>query len=340
MQYSVLIDQKRALEWGLDISECAVLELVARAASWATPGTSGGKVFYQLTNAKMRAELPLFVKSERTTWRILERLEEKGLVERMPGTANCRLTDLGRQWNTDALPLAKMATPPCQNGNPPVAKMATPSIRVPGIIVPNQNTTPQPPQAGETGGFAEFYAKYPYKKAPGTARRAYNAAIKKATHEQIMDGLGRYVTDMDALRKKQAKAGEDPRQYAYPATWLNGERWADQPEPSAPTSAAGEKTARAVRESAEIDENERKLREAKRESEDIMEFFKSYPEEKKDEMLRQVDAFLESKGIATPHSKGMDLDPLASRVYQMARRSRIVYLVRPNWQLLAKLHTF
>lgn len=73
--------------------------------------------------------------------------------------------------------------------------------------------------------FGEFYGLYPRKKARGTALKAYKAARKKATHNQILDGLRRALPDF---------ASRPANKVPYPATWLNGEGWDDEPD------AAGE----------------------------------------------------------------------------------------------------
>lgn len=64
--------------------------------------------------------------------------------------------------------------------------------------------------------FDEFYKFYPKKVGKGQAVKAWRSAIKKASAEQIIAGLRRFDFNPD-------------RQYVpNPATWLNGERWADE----------------------------------------------------------------------------------------------------------------
>jgi hypothetical protein len=67
-----------------------------------------------------------------------------------------------------------------------------------------------------TSEFEHFYSRYPRKKSPGFARRAWTKARKKAGFDEIMAGLEQY------------KFSPDPAYQPYPATWLNGERWRDQ----------------------------------------------------------------------------------------------------------------
>ncbi|WP_285295443.1 helix-turn-helix domain-containing protein [Aureimonas altamirensis] len=73
-----------------------------------------------------------------------------------------------------------------------------------------------------------FWDAYPHKVGKGQARSAWIAARRKADLKAIMDGLLRYV---------QAK----PERIAWcnPATWLNGERWLDQPSETARNIGVG-----------------------------------------------------------------------------------------------------
>jgi len=76
--------------------------------------------------------------------------------------------------------------------------------------------------AAETSlGFAEFYAAYPRKEARRKAEQAWRAAVKRATPADILAGLARF--DFKPERQYQP----------MPATWLNQDRWADEPTPSA-----------------------------------------------------------------------------------------------------------
>jgi hypothetical protein len=72
-------------------------------------------------------------------------------------------------------------------------------------------------KADET--FDRFWAIYPDRKAKPKARQAWDKAIKKTDPEVIIVGVGRYIAD---LRQTGYAA-------AYPATWLNGRRWEDEP---------------------------------------------------------------------------------------------------------------
>ena len=63
--------------------------------------------------------------------------------------------------------------------------------------------------------FNEFWKEYPVKKDKGAAFRAFKAALKRATFEDILAGVIAYRND--PTRK--------PEFTKYPATWLNADSW-------------------------------------------------------------------------------------------------------------------
>ena len=66
--------------------------------------------------------------------------------------------------------------------------------------------------------FNEWYQNYPRKEGKGQARKAFKAALKKTDLETLKAGLAAYNKTVEGKEKKYI---------AMPATWLNGERWAD-----------------------------------------------------------------------------------------------------------------
>lgn len=66
--------------------------------------------------------------------------------------------------------------------------------------------------------FDEFWAAYPRRKEKLRARTAYDKALKVGTHEEIMAGVRKYVTEV---------RGRDERYTKHPATWLNAGCWMD-----------------------------------------------------------------------------------------------------------------
>ena len=76
----------------------------------------------------------------------------------------------------------------------------------------------------DENGFDAFWSEVPRKVAKGNARKAYRSALKKADAQSILDGMKRYAASVK---------GKDPKYIAHPATWLNGERWADEEDATA-----------------------------------------------------------------------------------------------------------
>jgi len=70
--------------------------------------------------------------------------------------------------------------------------------------------------------FDEFWEAYPKKMAKGQARKAWAKAIKADTPQKIIDAAVAYAI---------SQQGKDKQFIPYPASWLNAERWRDEPEP-------------------------------------------------------------------------------------------------------------
>lgn len=69
--------------------------------------------------------------------------------------------------------------------------------------------------------FNTFWQSYPRKVGKGQARKAFGKAVLKEQPQVIIDAAVRYA---------MSRSGQDIRYTPYPASWLNGERWTDNPE--------------------------------------------------------------------------------------------------------------
>lgn len=67
--------------------------------------------------------------------------------------------------------------------------------------------------------FNVFWRSYPRRVARANARKAFDKAIKKATMQELLDGITAYVAHKPSYCD-----------YAHPASWLNAERWLDEYE--------------------------------------------------------------------------------------------------------------
>jgi hypothetical protein len=70
----------------------------------------------------------------------------------------------------------------------------------------------------DTLTFDEFWKVYPRKTAKGAARKVWEKITEPA---EVIEGARRFALDPN----------RDPSFTPHPATWLNGERWLDEPLP-------------------------------------------------------------------------------------------------------------
>lgn len=96
------------------------------------------------------------------------------------------------------------------------------------------NKTPSVSDIAQAG-FDDFWQAVPRKVGKGQARKAYAAALKKTDHAALMAGITAYAA---------SREGEDPQFTKHPASWLNGECWEDEPQPTGGTHDARGSAAR------------------------------------------------------------------------------------------------
>jgi hypothetical protein len=73
-------------------------------------------------------------------------------------------------------------------------------------------------------GFEDFWEAYPRKIAKGAAAKAWPAALRRCGGDPAL-----IIKGAEAYWRQ---TGREDRFTAYPATWLNADRWLDEPEPS------------------------------------------------------------------------------------------------------------
>lgn len=101
MQYTVTINQAKALEWGLNAQQALLFAFVYECPSWATPVERDSDVYYALSKIKITEELPLLTDKPDTAYRMLKALEKAGLIG-LSSTNSITLvclTEKGKEWN-------------------------------------------------------------------------------------------------------------------------------------------------------------------------------------------------------------------------------------------------
>jgi len=83
--------------------------------------------------------------------------------------------------------------------------------------------TPRKRGAVDDPKFEEFWRAYPRRVDKGHARKAWPAALRSATTDEIIAGAKRYA---------EKREGGDEKFTMHPGAWLNGERWTDEARPN------------------------------------------------------------------------------------------------------------
>lgn len=101
MQYTITINQQKALEWGLNAPQALLYAFVYECPSWARAVTTPNGTFYALAKSKIIEELPLLTDKPDTAYRLLKQLAKAGVIE-LSHTSDItlvRLTAKGVTWN-------------------------------------------------------------------------------------------------------------------------------------------------------------------------------------------------------------------------------------------------
>lgn len=85
--------------------------------------------------------------------------------------------------------------------------------------------------------FLDFWDVYPRRVSRGSAEKSFRQALKRCDVKSIIEGARRYALD---------RAGQDPKYTKHPATWLNGDCWADETQPEPHHATGLESAARAL----------------------------------------------------------------------------------------------
>jgi hypothetical protein len=141
-------------------------------------------------------------------WESIQRIEKptRGRFRRPDGTMNYRESEIGSSFPEDS-------------GNVPVALQ--PGTGEQGNRGTGNSCAPADAGSATDAEFDEWYEAYPRKRGRGQALKAYRSARRKVDAETLLKAIRQQAR---ALTAKGADF------VPYPATWLNGERWDDQPD--------------------------------------------------------------------------------------------------------------
>lgn len=218
MQYSLLIDQARSVEWGLNLSEATLFCVVFNAPHWAAETIKGNQVWYWIANAKLAVELPLLTSKPDTIKRLMASLQKKGLINRSTDGRRTyiQITAKGKQWNSKE---GREINPDLPGKNIPT-KAGNISPRLDNHLSGNQDH--KEPVCVFSESFETFWKLYP-KKVDKKKTLGLWLKLKpdQALISTIMQSLGKYC-----ISEGWTKDGG--RFVPHASTWLNAERWNDE----------------------------------------------------------------------------------------------------------------
>jgi hypothetical protein len=157
---------------------------------------------------------------------IKSRSKVKSCIRKLESVGLVKMTE--REETSNLYEVFFDDTPGRNTDTPPVAIRPTPGRNTATELEPIElepiNTKTH--VAGATSSdlenaFESFWARYPRKIGKGQARKAFFAAVKKHDPRDIAKGFGPFL---------ESCVGKEDRFIPHASTWLNGERWLDQPE--------------------------------------------------------------------------------------------------------------
>ena len=101
MRFTSTINNVRLVEWEINITQGALVDLINQASSWAKPVVIDGATYYWMSFSKVCEELPAVFSKEDTVYRQYKVLKEKGIIDhfKMDGKDYVCLTEKGCGWN-------------------------------------------------------------------------------------------------------------------------------------------------------------------------------------------------------------------------------------------------
>lgn len=129
------------------------------------------------------------------------------------------------EWGTVNVPNGGHSTTPMEDVQRP--EWGTPDVHPKKYEEEVEEEVNKPPAKAAlekhvADDFKAWYQAYPKHKGVGLARAAYKKARRNGvTADELMAGAKSYAAE---------QKGKDPKFTAYPASWLNQERWTDEPD--------------------------------------------------------------------------------------------------------------
>lgn len=239
MQYTLLVNQSKALEWGLNSQQAMLFSFVHQVPTWASSVQADGLTWFNLGKGKIVEELPLLTGKQDTAYRLLRQLSDAGVIAMcsMNNKTYIRLTEKGLEWNKSGENRGSEKNPRAgKKSEQGRKKIRTGSDKSPTNHITNDQITSinkpiGPSRHGDTpakqaadDAFELFWLAGMRKANKKKARAAFDTALKAAGQSATPKA---FAESLAADVKRRIAAEQMGFDKMHPTTYLNGERWED-----------------------------------------------------------------------------------------------------------------
>ncbi|MGG5572431.1 hypothetical protein [Vibrio diazotrophicus] len=236
MQYTVLVNQLKAVEWQLNPAQAALMAFVYELEAWGDDVVKDDFAYKWISKQKVIDELPLFFSKPDTVHRNLISLEEKGLIVRnfTSKISLVKITPLGREWRIKVGNKSELRSDlnPIKVGNKSELRSdLNPTDPSTSILVPNPSYSLCDSSNSEEldssniyeEAFSHFCSAGLRRIGLPAARKEFLKALEKSNFEPMVFAQMLF----DDIRKRLAfnQFGFDK---LHPETYLKKERWRDE----------------------------------------------------------------------------------------------------------------
>ena len=235
MQFSLYINQEKAVEWDLNLQQSILFSFLYSVPSWADPISINDEIYFFISKAKIAEELPILSGKADTIKRYFQQLEEAGLIDRFSTKSKSyfRLTSKAKEWNNDSNTAAqgREKNPdkvgkniPTRSGKiSPQGREKSPTYH----ITNNPNTNDHIKNTScesVTDRFEKFYSEYPVKKSKAQALKVFT---KLSPDDLLVQKITRSLRAQIENRVHLIASGAWVPEWKHPSTWLSQECWND-----------------------------------------------------------------------------------------------------------------
>jgi DNA-binding transcriptional ArsR family regulator len=237
MKYTIYVNQAKAIDLGLtNINQAMIFDLLTTASTWAKATHIDGEVYYWVARQAIVKELPILGLKPDTAYRHLKALADLGLIDyKKDGKKDCiRITNKGKSYLSNTMSETdpsdyvgnESELPTNSEMNPKKLGNESENNSEMNPTYPTTNTnhttnlsnTNAIAVSDQANQFESFWKAYPKKSDKAKSKLAYAKAIKKASHQLIIQSL---------INQKNVGQWGSLQFTPMATTWLNGERWED-----------------------------------------------------------------------------------------------------------------